>query len=643
MTDTVAVVIPAYNAARHVTRAIESVLAQTTPVHEVIVVDDGSSDNTAEVVAAFPPPVRVIRKPNGGPGSARNVGARDTTATWLAFLDADDWWFPQKIEAQLAVGSDPAVGLVHCLPDHRDEAVPAFLSFEHLWERNWIINSSVLLRRQVFMDLGGFDEARELISVEDYNLWLRVAAAGWRIAACQQVLVHYTRGIGLSSHTAKFLNAQMQNIQRLGAQMGMSAATIHEKQARLLLDFGRRAVFERDLPAARRLFARSFSMRPTLRAGAHLLTSLAPRQAFEVRRRLVTRFSDRPDTAPRQDAGTTNASIIRGAHAIEHLAAHLPRPVVITTIDAEEDFNWDSPFSREATDVTSMRSQHIAHRIFERYGVRPTYMVDYPVAAQDAGRAPLRELLGSGVCDVGTQLHPWVTPPFHEAVSFYNSYPGNLAPQLEYDKIAALTEEIDRAFGVTPRIFRAGRYGVGPNTGGILARLGYQADSSVVPCWSFENEGGPDYRLMNAEPFWIDRDRTLLELPVAAAMVGAAAGLPASVTSRVFRPSSERARLPSVMARLGLLERIKLTPEGIELDEAKRLVRHMVAGGHRVFVLTYHSPSLEPGNTPYVRNQGDLERFLAWLDGFYDFFRSEIGGAPATWSEVRGAILAPRD
>jgi hypothetical protein len=267
-------------------------------------------------------------------------------------------------------------------------------------------------------------------------------------------------------------------------------------------------------------------------------------------------------------------------------------------------------------------------------------MVDFPVASQDAGRGPLRELWQQGLCDLGAQLHPWVTPPFDETVSFHNSYPGNLPLQLEYDKIARLTEEIDRAFGVTPRIFRAGRYGVGPNTGGILRRLGYLADSSVVPCWSFADEGGPDYRLMSARPFWVDRDRTLLELPVSAAMVGAAAGFPAAVRARLFRRSSERARLPSVMARLGLLERIKLTPEGIALEEAKRLVRHMVGDGIKVFVLTYHSPSLEPGNTPYVRTPEDLQRFIAWLDAFYDFFRSEIGGSPATWSEAREACLS---
>ncbi len=655
MSDSVAVIIPAYNAARHLRRTIESVLAQTMPATEIIVVDDGSTDDTAAVVRSFPEPVRLIQKPNGGPASARNIGAQQASATWLAFIDADDVWYPDKLACQCAIAELPDVGLIHCLPDHRDEIVPDELTFDLLWERNWIINSSVMLRRDVFQQVGGFDEARDLISVEDYNLWLRVAAAGVRIVTCQKVLVHYTRGIGLSSHTARFLDAQLRNVDRIGTLLHLAPSVVRRKQAGLLADFGRRSVFERELPAARRYFVRSLLLRPSTRTMAYLLTALAPKQAFEMRRRVIARLAgDAPAdgdlAAPRivraRDGDVELAQRGDEALIIRRTSREPPRltgptrPVVITTVDAEEDFDWHSPFSRNATDVTSIRSQQIAHRVFERHGVKPIYMVDFPVASQDSGRGPLRELLQQGLCDVGAQLHPWVTPPFDEAVSFHNSYPGNLPLQLEYDKITQLTEEIDRAFGIRPRVFRAGRYGVGPNTGSILRRLGYQADSSVVPCWSFADEGGPDYRLMSARPFWIDRDRTLLELPVSAAMVGTAAGLPAALRARLFRRSSQRARLPSVMARLGLLERIKLTPEGIALEEAKRLVRHMAADGMKVFVLTYHSPSLEPGNTPYVRTPADLQRFLAWLDAFYDFFRSEIGGTPATWNEVREAFVS---
>jgi hypothetical protein len=267
-------------------------------------------------------------------------------------------------------------------------------------------------------------------------------------------------------------------------------------------------------------------------------------------------------------------------------------------------------------------------------------MVDHPVASQDGGRAPLKELLQSGLCEIGAQLHPWVTPPFVENVSTHNSYPGNLHPKLEFTKIQVLTDELTKAFGQPPRIFRAGRYGVGPNTGAALRHFQYEADSSVVPCWSFAGQGGPDFRRVNAKPYWIDPQRRILELPVTAAIVGRAQRLPIAVTSKCFGRNSEALGLPSVMSWLGLLERIKLTPEGITIEEARRLVSHMVGMGHKVFVLTYHSPSLEPGNTPYVRTKADLAKFLRWLDEFYDYFTREIGGICASWRDVRSA-LAP--
>ena len=270
--------------------------------------------------------------------------------------------------------------------------------------------------------------------------------------------------------------------------MGLPEARVRAKQAELLADFGRRAVFERDLPAARRYLLRSLRLRPDIRTAAHLGISMAPAAALEARRKAVALL--RPRELGVDEAADRAAMILRDPSRPIATPPELARPRLLVTVDAEEDFDWSRPFSRAATDVTSMRSQHVAHRLFERHGVVPTYMVDYPVASQDAGRAPLRELLASGLCGIGAQLHPWVTPPFDEAVSFHNSYQGNLPVDVERAKIAALTDEIARAFGAPPRIFRAGRYGVGPNTGAILREARYEADSSVVPCWGFGEQGG---------------------------------------------------------------------------------------------------------------------------------------------------------
>lgn len=655
MTDSVSVIIPAFNGAGYSPRAIESILDQTLPVHEIFVVDDGSSDDTAAVAERYGPAVRVVRQKNGGPGSARNHGARLATGSWLAFLDADDWWFRQKNELELRCASDSSIGLVHCLFDHRPDRPPAELTFDDVWEQNWIGNSSVMIRRQIFEAVGRFSEDRAIISTEDHNLWLRVAAAGHRIVTCPYILAHYSLGIGISSNPERLMAASLANIDDVQRRLGLPDDMVAAKRASIIDDFGRQAFHARKLPEARKALLPRVRAHPSVQGAARLLATYLPPAVLDIKQNL------RGWVSSNLVAGDAAALAIRERHApaipvdeipfwrtepkvacildrrfhVPVSQAALPRPIIITTIDAEEDFDWNGPFERDAAKVTSMRAQHRAHAVFERHGVIPTYLVDYPIVSQDAGRAPLRELIASGVCDVGSQLHPWVNPPFLEELATRNSYPGNLPLVVEYEKLKVLTEAVTDAFGVQPHSYRAGRCGVGPNTGEILKRLGYEIDTSVMPFWNYVGEGGTNFDGLGPEPYWADQDRSLLELPIGVALVGLLTAIRRRISGNAFEGLNKRLGVTSVFARLGLLNRVRLSPEGISIAEAKHLVRHGVAAGNRVFVLTYHSPSLEPGNTPYVRSSQDLARFLGWLDEFYDFFRSEVGGIPATLSQAR--------
>ena len=357
-----------------------------------------------------------------------------------------------------------------------------------------------------------------------------------------------------------------------------------------------------------------------------------------------------PSAAPSSAEAWREAARITASSSVINPRFHSPvvddpsqPPILLTVIDAEESFDWRLPFSRAATDVSAMAMQHVAHRVFERYGVVPLYAMDYPVATQDGGIRPLRELLQGGHCEVGAQLHPWVNPPFLEEVTARNSYPGSLPLTLEYEKIRALTLAIEDGFGVRPDVYRAGRYGAGPRTGDILKQLGYRVDGSVMPHWDFSQQQGPDFSLIPPRPYWIDADRSIVEIPGSAAVVGLLSpGVPL-LRRIVFSEFGGGVGLTSLMARLRLMERIRLTPEGITLREAKRLVRHMLSHDQKLFVLSYHSPSLVPGNTPYVHNQADLERLLRWLDEFYDFFRSEVGGRFMTWRDATDMLFARKD
>jgi glycosyltransferase involved in cell wall biosynthesis len=204
----VSVVMPAFNNADTVGRALASIAAQTLPPTEVIVVDDGSTDSTAEVVRAMVPHMngvrlRLFRQANQGAGAARNRAVAAAKGTWLAFLDADDAWLPAKIERSMAVLA--AGDLVMCshnlfnlspegetLNDSRarwlkDPADP----YRTLFLRGFISSSTVVVRRDAVLAVGGFDSG--LRSAQDYELWLAVLArAGARFETFADPLLRYT-------------------------------------------------------------------------------------------------------------------------------------------------------------------------------------------------------------------------------------------------------------------------------------------------------------------------------------------------------------------------------------------------------------------------------------------------------------------
>jgi hypothetical protein len=292
--------------------------------------------------------------------------------------------------------------------------------------------------------------------------------------------------------------------------------------------------------------------------------------------------------------------------------------------------------------VGSIRAQARAQTIFARFGVKPTYLVDYPIAASPQGYGPLPDWARDGSAQIGAHLHPWVNPPFEEAESRAFSYPGNLPEAVEEAKLARLSAAIEQAFGLVPTIYKAGRYGVGKATPRILERLGYRIDASVVPEKSFAADSGPDFTRCLGSPYWFGRNGTLLELPLTSGYFGRLRGLARLAYPHLASPLGLALKLPGIASRLGLLTRSVATPEGEPVAQAKALTRALHEAGQRIFCVTYHSPSLEPGHTPYVRSESDLGHFLAWLEEYCTFFMSELGGTPATPHEIYEAAAKSR-
>ena len=183
----VSVIIPTYNSAQFIVETLESVFAQTYKNYEVIVVDDGSTDNTKEVLKPYMSKIRYIYKENGGPASARNVGIKNARGEYIAFLDSDDLWLPEKLEKQVRYFEEhPQIYMVFadCIrfgeevsntPRNDTKYLISNDMFVNIWWYNIVPTSTVMVRKSCFEKVGFFDEAKELETTEDTEMWLRIA------------------------------------------------------------------------------------------------------------------------------------------------------------------------------------------------------------------------------------------------------------------------------------------------------------------------------------------------------------------------------------------------------------------------------------------------------------------------------------
>lgn len=306
-------------------------------------------------------------------------------------------------------------------------------------------------------------------------------------------------------------------------------------------------------------------------------------------------------------------------------------------IDTEEEFDWTQPRSREATATSAIRYLPEFQRLMDAHSICPTYLIDYPVADNPQSAEILSTMLGAGNCRVGTQLHAWVNPPYDEEIIPINSFAGNLPIELERAKLTALTQRITEAIGVRPTIYRAGRYGVGPNSAALLEEAGYQIDVSVRPHFDYSNEGGPNFLRHNARPYWAGPSGNLLELPLGVSYTGQLR----RYGRLLYGDGQSNGRRIAGLARAGMLSRVALTPEDMPVDDVKRAIDTMLSDGQQFLSFSFHSPSLTPGHTPYVRNSADLTNFYGWWDKVLTFLAARKI-LPASVDEILAAAQSTR-
>ena len=207
----ISVVIPSYNGAHFLPKSIESVLAQDEVVEEIVVVDDGSTDNTADVVAQYAPRVRYVFQSNKGLAGARNTGIREASSEWVALLDCDDWWMPSKIrEQKRAIQQNTVLVYTGILLVNSDgstsvsRATPPEALWPQLRTKNLITPSTVIIRKDALLKIGGFNES--IRACEDWDLWVRLFPYGSFEAVSEPLTAYRVVSGSLSSNPERMLN-----------------------------------------------------------------------------------------------------------------------------------------------------------------------------------------------------------------------------------------------------------------------------------------------------------------------------------------------------------------------------------------------------------------------------------------------------
>jgi glycosyltransferase involved in cell wall biosynthesis len=285
----VSVIIPTYNCAHYLGNAIASVLRQTFTDYEIIVVDDGSMDNTYEVVerfaAQFPSRIRYIYQSHKERSVARNRGIQAASGEYIAFLDADDEWLPHKLALQVPILDErPEVGLVHSKVVFMDKdgreigpppprETPNGFVLKELLCGNFVWCLTVLCRRRCFDECGWFDTAT--IPAEDWDMWVRIAA--------RYALYHIPEVLARYRFTPDPEGARDLRHYRADLRVVEKNASLLPPRERAVVYFvwGRKAKMRRDFKTARRLLAKSLVLDPTnLRALNLLLRCYISRQVF---------------------------------------------------------------------------------------------------------------------------------------------------------------------------------------------------------------------------------------------------------------------------------------------------------------------------------------------------------------------------
>jgi hypothetical protein len=281
-------------------------------------------------------------------------------------------------------------------------------------------------------------------------------------------------------------------------------------------------------------------------------------------------------------------------------------------IHTEEEFDWAGGFNRHNTSVTHGKELTDMCVDMLNLGCCITFAMDWSFVTSEQGQEVIRFMQENYAEQVefAAHLHPWVNPPFDEQPSDTDnideklSYPGNLPADLEKAKLAMLTDKITELTGIRPTTYLAGRYGVGENTYKILSELGYKVDVSISPFADFRHQDGPDFSNNNNESFIRDGIKCIPHSTGCISYIGALADWLNRDTANLHRLNNNL--VGKVILKLLGVERVRLSPEGFNEKQMKKLVASLSRTGVEHLIYSFHSSTSKVGGSPYVNSTSDL-------------------------------------
>jgi peptidoglycan/xylan/chitin deacetylase (PgdA/CDA1 family) len=313
---------------------------------------------------------------------------------------------------------------------------------------------------------------------------------------------------------------------------------------------------------------------------------------------------------------------------------------LLVGIDTEGDNQWDAA-ARVNQRFENLYALPLLHALFARHGVRPTYVITYPVAKDARSAQVLRDLKARGDCEIGAHHHAWETPPFTAQDIQRHGYAAGLPLRQFEEQLASLTVAIHEAVGERPVSYRSGRFGFSAAHVAALETLGYQVESSVAPLFYEAHKRGPDFVEAPLTPYYLAYDSAtrpgtsnLLEVPVSAALNRRLPKALRYLYARAPKPYTTK----RVLRKLGVAHVRWLRPSYSSLDDMKALARDLSGAGEPVLNLLFHSSEAIVGGSPYNRTQAELTAFCDRLERFFEYAVGTLKARPATFIEFKHAF-----